>query len=244
MHLGFGQAFFTGTPNFRVSKEAMKFGDVKVTPQLIGASSLSLGMHAVLVIMLMSTHEPIPKAAKSSTLVVTLQQADQIQNALPESKPMEVNSSNSTSHATFSAINELSKPRPARADEVSKANVPTQNQPPQVAPSDFSNAAEYRRTLGLDSPPIPLQEIQPIYPPDANQAGTVTLKLYINIQGGVDHVTVVRSYPAGLFEESAINAFNAAKFSPGTFLGVPVKTQMTIEVEFSRYNRGTSVSPK
>jgi len=247
MHLSLEQAFFTGTPNFKALVKAMKFGNVKITPQLIAASSVSLSMHAALVAILMSTHEPVHMEAKSSTLVVTLRQVDQDESVPAVSKPVEtynLNSAPIAPSATLSAISELLRPSPARADDVSKANVPAQNQPPQAAPQEFSNAAEYRRTLGLDSPPIPLQEIQPVYPPDANQAGTVTLRLYINIQGGVDHINVVRSSPVGLFEESALNAFNVAKFSPGTFLGVPVKTQMTVEVEFSRYNRGTSVSPK
>ena len=68
------------------------------------------------------------------------------------------------------------------------------------------------------------------------------LRLLINERGLVDNAAVVRSEPRGFFEESALEAFNSARFSPGLLLGLPVKSQVTIEVEFMPINRGAGVS--
>lgn len=104
-------------------------------------------------------------------------------------------------------------------------------------------AVDYRFTVGLDPPPRPLKEIEPEYPKEGNlQVGTVVLRLLINEQGIPDDVAVVRASPKGVFENAAITAFRAAKFSPGKFLGLAVKSQMTIEVEFTPINRGGVVS--
>ena len=53
---------------------------------------------------------------------------------------------------------------------------------------------------------------------------------------------VVRASPVGFFEESALEAFGKALFSPGKMLGVAVKSQITVEVEFMPINRGATVS--
>ncbi len=78
-----------------------------------------------------------------------------------------------------------------------------------------------------------------MYPEEAKkQEGSVVLRLLISEAGAVDNVAVVRAYPAGLFEASALEAFGKAKFSPGKMLGVAVKSQITIEVLFTPINRG------
>ena len=70
------------------------------------------------------------------------------------------------------------------------------------------------------------------------------LRLLINELGIVDETAVVRSSPPGLFEKSAVDAFSVARFSPGMLLGLPVKSQVTIEVEFVPYNRGANVTDR
>jgi protein TonB len=104
-------------------------------------------------------------------------------------------------------------------------------------------APDYLAVARLDPGPTPLGEIQPTYPERAGQQqGSVVLRLLINERGVVDNVAVVRSAPAGYFEEAALEAFGKALFSPGKLLGVPVKSQITIEVEFMPINRGAAVS--
>jgi TonB family protein len=95
----------------------------------------------------------------------------------------------------------------------------------------------------LDARPFPLYDIEPAFPPEADlQEGVVTLRILIGATGNVDNVAVVSASPPGLFERSALAAFESAKFSPGMTLGVAVKSQMTVEVNFTPFNRGAKAS--
>ncbi len=121
-----------------------------------------------------------------------------------------------------------------------KAPAPAPAAPPSPVPEPGLPAApDYFAGGTLDPGPRPLQDVDPAYPNDANQQeGSVVLRLLISESGLVDNVAVVRAYPAGLFEASALEAFGMAKFSPGKMLGVAVKSQITIEVMFTPINRG------
>ena len=95
----------------------------------------------------------------------------------------------------------------------------------------------------LDPGPRPLDNIEPEYPESAHlQEGKVVLRLLIGETGAVDDVAVVRAEPKGLFEDAALEAFRVARFSPGMVLGRPVKSQITVEVEFLPINRGARIS--
>lgn len=108
---------------------------------------------------------------------------------------------------------------------------------------DVSMAYPEYRSSELNPPPVPISEINPEYPPPPEiREGVVVLRLLINMEGGVDKAIVIRSFPQGAFEESALSAFRDAHFSPGLFLGVPVQSQLDIEVEFMPTNRGAAVS--
>lgn len=111
--------------------------------------------------------------------------------------------------------------------------------PAPLADPGLPPAPDYFAVGRLDPGPRPLEDIDPLYPEEAKQQeGSVVLRLLINESGLVDNVAVVRAYPAGLFEASALEAFGKAKFSPGKMLGVAVKSQITIEVMFTPINRG------
>ena len=111
--------------------------------------------------------------------------------------------------------------------------------PPPPADPGLPPAPDYFAGGRLDPGPRPLEDIDPLYPEEAKQQeGSVVLRLLISEAGAVDNVAVVRAYPAGLFERSALEAFGKAKFSPGWMLGVAVKSQITIEVMFTPINRG------
>lgn len=127
--------------------------------------------------------------------------------------------------------------RGAEQKSVSRSNQPAANgMAINHQPSDY-------RAAGLDPPPTPLHDIEPEYPTHQGlREGVVVLRLLINEKGIVDEAIVVRSFPPGVFESSAVVAFGSAKFSPGMFLGLPVKSQLTVEVEFMPTNRGAAVS--
>ncbi len=104
-------------------------------------------------------------------------------------------------------------------------------------------APAYHAAKGLDPPPHPVQPIDPVYPESAGlQEGSVVLRVLISASGEVDDVAVVRANPAGLFESSALLAFRQARFTPGYFLGIPVKSLIYVEVGYTPINRGGAVS--
>lgn len=104
-------------------------------------------------------------------------------------------------------------------------------------------APDYALGVRLDPGPRPLEDIEPDYPDMAAlREGVVVLRLLISETGHVDDVGVVRAEPRGIFEEAAIEAFSKARFSPGLAAGRPVKSQITVEVQFMPVNRGGRVS--
>lgn len=109
--------------------------------------------------------------------------------------------------------------------------------------NSLAPAPDYLSANGLDSPPSALGNIAPEYPEAAGAIeGLVRLRLLISSSGDVDDVAVVSATPPGYFEASALAAFSKAKFSPGYFLGVPVKSQLLIEIGYTPINRGAAVS--
>ncbi len=124
--------------------------------------------------------------------------------------------------------------------------------PPPAATVDASPiaappapAVTYQGAMGLDPPPRPLGEIEPLVPEAAGaRGGVVVLRLYINEQGTVDRAEVLRSTPPGLFDASALEAFSHARFSPGYLAGVAVKSQMTFEVKYRALGSGAESSAR
>ncbi len=107
----------------------------------------------------------------------------------------------------------------------------------------LARRAEYALANLLDVSPYPLVDIKPEYPDTAgNQQGRVVLRLFINENGDVDELVVVRATPRGFFEEAAVSAFAKGRFSPGMKTGRAVKSQLAVEVEFVPFNRGAGVS--
>ena len=112
-----------------------------------------------------------------------------------------------------------------------------------LKPNSAAPGANYHPSSALGTPPRPLGDIVPRYPTNDNlQEGSVVLQILINERGSVDDVIVVRSFPKGIFEAAAVEAFGQAAYSPGKLFGVVVKSQMLIEVKFSPYNRGELVN--
>jgi TonB family protein len=133
-------------------------------------------------------------------------------------------------------------PEAAHSSEAATSVTPTRRAVPTPEPG-LAPAPAYLFGPRLDPGPRPLHDIEPEFPPEAGlQEGVVVLRILISEAGAVDEVAVVRSSPKGLFESSALAAFGSAEFSPGMVLGIPVKSQVTVEVNFTPFNRGTAVS--
>ena len=83
-------------------------------------------------------------------------------------------------------------------------------------------------------PPRAIYSPDPGYSDEASKAkfeGTCVLSLIVGTDGNTRDIKVVRSLGKGL-DEKAINAIKTWKFEPGTKGGVPVATQIDIEVTF------------
>ena len=99
----------------------------------------------------------------------------------------------------------------------------------------------------MDDPYLPFAQVMPapiggmesiykhiIYPDAAKKAGVagkVYVLVYVNENGGVDQVKVVRGIGAGC-DEAAIDAVKVSKFSPGKNDGASVKVKLSLAIVF------------
>ena len=128
--------------------------------------------------------------------------------------------------------------RAARADQDDSSGPGTSTSASRgVLPPRYYPASQ------LDRPPVPLEAIAPDYPGEAKiPKGLVTLRVRINERGEVDDVTLLRAEPEGVFERSALEAFAAARFSPGVLDGAAVGSEIDVEVEYLP-PKGTPFNP-
>jgi TonB family protein len=134
--------------------------------------------------------------------------------------------------------------RPAeRGQERTETTSASANEPAKFEKPSLAAAPDYAFGARLDPGPRPLEDIEPDYPDPVHlREGTVVLRVLISDTGNVDDVAVVRSQPRGVFEAAAVEAFAKARFAPGMAAGTPVKSQITVEVQFMPINRGGRVS--
>jgi periplasmic protein TonB len=96
----------------------------------------------------------------------------------------------------------------------------------------------YYTSREVDVRAEPINDVSLVYPQLAYQyriKGMVVLKILISERGAVDDISVVEAEPWGVFEETALSATRALKFSPAIRNGRPVKSQKTVEVSFDPY---------
>jgi periplasmic protein TonB len=132
--------------------------------------------------------------------------------------------------------------RDGRADGSATAIAAPSHAEPAPTPRSLAAAPDYAFGATLNPGPRPLDEIEPDYPDVHLREGVVVLRLLIGATGHVDDVAVVRSAPEGVFEQAALDAFGKARFAPGLADGTPVKSQITVEVQFMPINRGARIS--
>ncbi|MBI5519152.1 MAG: energy transducer TonB [Desulfovibrio sp.] len=90
--------------------------------------------------------------------------------------------------------------------------------------------------IAVDRMPVAVKRVKPIYPMNARRrgiSGQVTLRLYVDAEGGVREVLVQAAEPAGVFEEKAVEAARKWRFEPAVFKGAPVGVWMTLPVRFA-----------
>jgi periplasmic protein TonB len=134
-------------------------------------------------------------------------------------------------------------PAPAPQTQTA-APAPQQAQPqPQVAntqpaPAPAASAVREGDVIGvteLDQIPRPVRVVQPQYPPLARSqrlAATIILSAFINENGVVTDVRVLRGEPRFGMSEVAVRAVKATRFSPPMKDGKKVKTWLPQQFEF------------
>jgi protein TonB len=94
--------------------------------------------------------------------------------------------------------------------------------------------ARYWTAKDLDVRPQVRTHVMPKYPEalPAGVKGVVVVDVFVSASGAVDRVSVVRAKPVNRFEQSAVDAFSAARFSPGMRNGKPAPSRLRIEVTY------------
>ena len=129
-------------------------------------------------------------------------------------------------------------PQPQEVTHTATAS-PAATQPDATYPLNLPFDIYYASSE-VDNRAEPENEIDLVYPVKAYQqriSGTVRLSLFVNERGELDRIVVVHAQPQGMFEEAALEAVRALKFSPAIKNGLPVKNRKTIEVNFDPYEK-------
>ena len=87
----------------------------------------------------------------------------------------------------------------------------------------------------VDQMPIPIFKMKPIYPYRAkrlNVRGKVEVKFLVDKRGHVSNIKILKSKPAGIFNDSVRRAIPSWKFSPGKVRGHAVSTWVVTSIEF------------
>lgn len=93
----------------------------------------------------------------------------------------------------------------------------------------------YYTAQEVDVHPRALEAIQPIYPEPATASdiqGWVVLRIKLDETGKIVSVKVADASPAGVFDQSALDAFKQGKFAPAQKLGRAVKSLVEIKIWF------------
>ncbi|MFN4217421.1 MAG: TonB family protein [Brevinematales bacterium] len=86
----------------------------------------------------------------------------------------------------------------------------------------------------VDDLPVPLSRISPDYPEEARRLGiegAVVVKLYINEQGEVEDLEIIKS-PDKLLAEATLKSLSKTRFSPARAGGKPVPVVLEFTLRF------------
>lgn len=87
----------------------------------------------------------------------------------------------------------------------------------------------------LDQRPVPIYRARPLYPHRAEQrgiTGSVKVSFIIDAAGHASMITIIEACPAGVFDESVIQAVRTSTFKPGMLAGKPVATKIVTQYGF------------
>ena len=88
----------------------------------------------------------------------------------------------------------------------------------------------------VDSHPAVLRRTTPVYPESARRkriSGEVVLRFLLEASGKVSHLQVIRSEPAGIFDQASLAAVKQWRFSPAMKDGRAVPAWVEVPLQFS-----------
>ena len=220
--------------------------------RMLVAGWLSLGLHAALIALVqvvppaaISLGEPVIEARLVSTPAATVPPLTPAE-VTPEAPPVERLLPVPGKVADALPVAQPAAAPPAQA--VPAAPLPaaaTQSVEPQPAAAvtppapavALTSAVDltYYSARDVDVHPRALREVVPVYPEDADRqrvSGKLRLQLKLQADGRVSDIEVLSATPPGVFDESALQAFREARFSPAQKNGRPVRALVQIEVVY------------
>lgn len=206
----------------------------------LAAMWISLGLHAALIALV----QVAPPAATNfgGTMIearLVSPHAITPDVDVPDPAPGEVPLLASTETAEAVPVVQPVAPSPAEVapgtPPASSTAVEAPSAPASPVTITSSVDLTYYSAREVDVHPRAIRAIEPDYPAEADRrqlSGTVRLQLKVEADGRVSDVEVVSSTPPGAFDESAIQAFRAARFEPAQKAGRPVRALVMIEVRY------------
>lgn len=207
--------------------------DVAVAEKLALTLAGSLLLHFALIFGL-QIQAPYAAANASAKVIQARLLKEPEPVAVPQTTPMHITEPEpkpETPHKTEPA------PKPASTTPIPSASADTQKKNVDLPSIEVPLIEDttYYPAQDVDVHPSALQEIHPIYPNEAAIAsvtGSVVLVLLLDEGGMVREASVEQANPPGMFEESALNAFRNARFTPAQRHGRSVKSRVRIKVNY------------
>lgn len=217
---------------------------------------LSLGVHVALVLAVqprpgsaipythvISARIVEPKAAAEPEKFPDQTVPDDLLDALRLPLPAETESVARQAEAAPEKPREAIAVAPERVETPARKVEPDLNPSRHAAPPDSSALPSvpvmidttWYTARQLDVQPKARRAIKPDYPEEAWKAGTegvVTLIVRVDELGEVKDVKVESATPAGVFDDSAVKAFEAGVFQPARLAGRAVRAEIRIRVTY------------
>ena len=197
-----------------------------VARRLGPAIALAVLAHAAVLTQLQreSAAAPQGQAGGARSFPFRMRMVQQEAAALPVPAPASVEAP--AAHSESAALAQPAPPRAAAVPAPAQANAP--------ATAAAGAEAPYVPRGQLTKAPRPLREIDVPFPSDVGGIVELQVKfsLFIDENGVVRRVQLDRSEVPAAFAQAIAETFRAIPFRPGEIDGVPVRSQVHLEVEF------------